>query len=60
MVERPSGEWYCPIHGLVLAAKDLIVLWRAAGDADWSGISELVETLPVLVAQVESQERAGQ
>src|SRR2546422_6932542 len=26
MVQFPTGEWYCPHHGLLLAARDLVSL----------------------------------
>jgi hypothetical protein len=56
MVQFASDEWYCPDHGLFLAAKDLVSLYRAEGDADWTAISEIIgETLPGVVAKVEVQ-----
>jgi len=57
MVERPGGEWYCPVHGLLFAAKDLVALYRAKGDADWTAVSEFVsETLPALIGKIERWE----
>jgi hypothetical protein len=54
MVQFAGGEWYCPDHGLLLAAKDLVSLYRAEGDADWTAISEILgDTLPGVVAKVE-------
>ena len=56
MVQFGSGAWYCPEHGLLLAAKDLVSRYRAEGDADWASISEIIgETLPGVVAKVEVQ-----
>ena len=57
MVQLAGGEWYCPIHGLLFGAKDLVSLYRVEGDADWTAISEIIgETLPDLVAKVEARE----
>ncbi len=57
MVQFNSEEWYCPHHALLLAAKDLVSLYRAEGDADWTVISEIIgETLPDLVTKAETQE----
>jgi hypothetical protein len=56
MVQVGSGAWYCPEHGLLLAAKELVSLYRAEGNADWTAISEIIgETLPGVVAKVEVQ-----
>ena len=58
MVRFPAGEWYCPRHGLLLAARDLVALYRVEGDADWTAICEIIaELLPVLVAKAELHER---
>ena len=58
MVRVASGEWYCSGHGLVLAAKELVFLYRVKGDADWTAISEIIgETLPELIAKAEVREK---
>jgi hypothetical protein len=58
MARFPAGEWYCPSHGLLLAARDLVALYRAEGDADWTAICEIIaELLPDLVAKAEARER---
>jgi hypothetical protein len=55
MVQFAGGEWYCPSHGLLLAAKDLVLLYRVEGEADWTRISEiLAEELPQLVPKAEA------
>ncbi len=57
MVQFAGGEWYCPSHGLLLAAKDLVTLYRVEGEADWTAISEIIaETLPDVVAKAEARE----
>ncbi|MGH7342655.1 MAG: hypothetical protein ACREKH_19390 [Candidatus Rokuibacteriota bacterium] len=59
MVQFPAGEWYCPNHGLLLAARDLVSLYRVEGDADWTAICEIItELLPELVAKAEARERS--
>src|SRR5436309_4270957 len=59
MVQFPDGEWYCPSHGLLLAARDLVSLYRVEGDADWTAICGIItELLPELVAKVEARERS--
>ncbi len=59
MVQFPAGEWYCPSHGLLLAARDLVSLYRVEGDADWTAICEIIaELLPALVTKVEARERS--
>ena len=58
MVQFGSGAWYCPEHGLLLAAKDLVSHYRVAGEADWSAICEIItDILPELVAKVEARSR---
>jgi len=58
MVQFTSGEWFCPGHGLLVVAKDLVSLYRAEGDADWTAISEIIGgMLPDLVTKAETQER---
>jgi hypothetical protein len=55
MVRVASGAWYCPVHALLLAAKDLVTLYRVEGEADWTRISEiLAEELPQLVPKAEA------
>lgn len=54
MVRFPAGEWYCPSHGLLLAARDLVSLYRVEGEADWTAICEIIgELLPELLAKAE-------
>ena len=58
MVQFGCGAWYCPEHGLLLAAKDLVSRYRVAGEADWTVICEIIaEILPELVAKVEARAR---
>ncbi len=58
MVRFPAGEWYCASHGLLLAARDLVALYRVEGDADWTAICEIIgELLPELLAKAEAWER---
>lgn len=58
MMQFPAGEWYCPSHGLLLAARELVSRYRAEGDADWTAICEIIgELLPELVAKAEARER---
>lgn len=60
MVQFPTGEWYCLSHGLLLAARELVSLYRVEGDADWTAICEIIaELLPELVAKVEARERGS-
>jgi len=57
MVQLAGGEWHCPSHGLLLAARHLVALYRAESDAEWTAISEIIgETLPDIVVKVETQE----
>jgi len=57
MVQADDGAWFCPRHGLLNAAKVLLTLYRAPGDADWSQICELIaETLPGVIAKAEAAE----
>ena len=56
MAQFGSGAWYCPEHGLLLAAKDLVSHYRVTGEADWSAICEIIaDILPELVAKVEAR-----
>lgn len=56
MVHAASGEWYCPGHGLLLAAKELVAFYRVEGDAGWTAIGEILgETLPELIAKAEAR-----
>jgi len=34
--------WYCPRHGMRVVANALVALYQVEGDADWSGISDLI------------------
>ena len=53
MVRTVSGEWFCPAHGLLVAAKELVSLYRVKGEADWTAISEIIgETLPKRIAKL--------
>lgn len=54
MVRFDDGAWYCPSHALLTVGKTLVLLYRVEGDADWSGICELIaETLPEVIRKVE-------
>ena len=58
MVQFAGGEWYCPAHGLLLAAKDLVSLYRAEGDADWTAMCEIIGgILPGAVTKTEAWRR---
>ena len=58
MVQLASGEWYCPNHGILLAAKDLVSVYSAAGTADWAAICQIIgEELPDLIARTEAREQ---
>ena len=37
MVQLAGGEWHCPNHGLLAAAKDLVLLYRVEGYAPSTG-----------------------
>ena len=57
MVQFTTGSWFCPVHGLFLAASDLVSLYRVEGEADWKGISEVIaEALPDIVQKFERSE----
>jgi hypothetical protein len=57
MVQAGSGEWYCPAHGLLAAARELVSLSRVEGEADWTAISEIIgDALPELVAKADARE----
>lgn len=59
MVKFASGEWYCPNHGILLAAKDLVSLYGADDDADWAAISAIIRReLPDLIARTEACEQS--
>jgi hypothetical protein len=52
MIQFPGGEWYCPNHGLLRAAQDLVSLYHTSDDANWTAISEIIgDLLPNLVAK---------
>ncbi len=58
MVQFPSGEWFCPPHGLLTITRTLVSLYQVEGDADWTAISEIIgEVLPDVVAKAEARER---
>ena len=55
MVQQDSGEWHCPGHGLLAAARDLVSLYRAA---DWTAIPKMISAvLPGLIAKAEALEQ---
>ena len=56
MVQFGFGAWYCPEHGLLLAAKDLVSHYRVEGEAEWTAICEIIANiLPELVAKAEDR-----
>ena len=58
MVQFASGEWFCPGHGLLTLSKELVCLYQAEGDADWTAISEIIgDVLPDVVAKAEARQR---
>ena len=60
MVELDSGTWYCPGHGLLVAATTLVDLYRVEDDADWSEICDLIgHTLPDVIGKVGATERGA-
>jgi len=53
MFRVESGSWYCPTHALHLAARDLVALYRAEGEADWTAISQVIgEVLPAILQKL--------
>ena len=61
MAPAAGGEWYCPGHGLLLAARELVSLYRVEGEADWTVICEIIgETLPDLITRAEAHEKRRQ
>ncbi len=60
MVQSDSGAWYCRRHGLLVATKTLVALYKVEGDADWSAICALIaEVLPHAIRKVEAAENAS-
>ena len=60
MFRHDDGTWYCPRHGLVVAARALVALYRAEGDADWSAMSEMIgETLPEILRRIDAKESSS-
>ena len=58
MVRSLDGAWNCPVHALLAAAKALVALYQAPGDADWSEICAVIaEVLPDVIGKVEAAER---
>src|SRR5437899_10844240 len=58
MVQFPTGERYCPHHGLLLAARDLVSLHRVEGVPDWTAICEIIGVLlPHLVGKAAPRAR---
>jgi len=54
MIRFQSGEWYCPRHALLLVARQLVALYWAQGEANWTASSAILgETLPEVIAKVE-------
>src|ERR1041384_5712268 len=59
MFQVESGNWCCPAHALRLAARDLVALYRAEGEADWTAISEIIsEVLPNILEKLDREEKA--
>lgn len=55
MVKFETGEWYCPYHGLVLVATDLLSLCRAGNDEQWVAARQIIQhTLPDLIDRNEA------
>ncbi len=60
MIQYDDGTWYCPRHGLVIAARSLVALYRAEGDADWTAMSELIgEALPEILRRIDAAESSA-
>ncbi len=60
MFRYDDGTWYCPRHGLIVATRALVALYRAEGEADWSVVSELIgETLPEILRRIDATERSS-
>jgi hypothetical protein len=60
MFRYDDGTWSCPRHGLVVADRALVALYRAEGEADWSAMSELIgETLPEILHRLDATERSS-
>ncbi len=60
MFRYDDGTWCCPRHGLVVAARALVSLYRAEGEADWSAMSELIgETLPEILRRIDLTESSS-
>jgi hypothetical protein len=60
MFRYDDGTWYCPRHGLVVAARALVAVYRAEGDADWSAISAMIEeTLPEILRRIDASESSS-
>jgi hypothetical protein len=56
MFRYDDGTWYCPRHGLIVAARALVALYRAEGEADWSAICEMIgETLPEILRRIDAR-----
>lgn len=59
MIKVESGAWFCPSHALLLAVRDLVTLYRAEGEADWTAISEIIaEVLPEVLAKIDAHDEA--
>jgi hypothetical protein len=57
MVQFSTGSWFCPVHALLMASSDLVSLYKAEGEADWKGISEVIaEALPDIIRKFERSE----
>ena len=56
MAQLGSGEWYCPVHGLLATAKNLVSLFGPQGEADWVAIAKIIgKILPDIIAKIESR-----
>ena len=57
MVRGDDGTWHCPPHALIVAARSLVSLYHAEGEADWTAIAELIgETLPEILQRLDEGE----
>src|SRR6266851_9696405 len=53
MFRYDDGTWYCPRHGLIVATRALVALYRVEGEADWSVLSEVIEeALPEILRRI--------
>jgi hypothetical protein len=60
MYRYDDGSWYCPRHGLFVAAWALVALYRTEGGADWAAMSEIIgETLPEILRRIDARGRSS-